>query len=644
MVGMLPGDKGNFYDRFYGSMILPSSIVEFYPDATLVIDNKGKVVAWNKAMGKMTGVPAEDMLGKGNYEYSIPFYGKRIPMLVDMVGLPGEEVSGRYTDIIVREDKLEARTIKAKAKGRDVVLWGTAARLYSLDGKPAGAIESIRDVTAQEIVERKLMESEEKYRMIATSTNDGIVTTDTRGVITYVNPVGIKMIRRPYDDIVGRHFEHFVVAEDKEPAIRAFAQGMKGESIAPFVIEVLDGDGNQVPVELNGGTLDAGGKDMGAIVAFRDVSDRWKAHEELERRVEERTQELALSEEKFRVLAETTSSAIFIYQKGRFRYVNPATCRVTGYSEEELLTMNFWDWVHPDYQDLVKRNGRDRRHGRPSSPRYEIKFVTRGGEERWAELTPGLIEYNGRPAILVTAVDITDRKRTEEALKGARDNAEMYLDLMGHDINNMNQVAMGYLEMAMKAIPDDSPVSTYLRRSCAMLQESSKLIDNLRKVQQAADRKLMLEPVDLGAILSEVAAEYAVVPGRAVTIEYRPVECRVMASRLLKDVFSNIAGNAVKHSTGPLKVSIAVVPCVHNGVRCCEVSIEDNGPGIPDGLKDTIFSRKTRGSTRTPGSGLGLYIVRSLVEGFNGRVWAEDRVPGEPGEGSRFVVQLPSVD
>jgi len=256
----------------------------------------------------------------------------------------------------------------------------------------------------------------------------------------------------------------------------------------------------------------------------------------------------------------------------------------------------------------------------------------------------GVIEYDGRPAILVTAVDVTDRKRAEESLRRARDSAEMYLDLMGHDINNLDQVAMGYLEMAMKSIPESSPVSAYVSRSYAMLQDTSRLIDNLRKVQQAVDRNLRLEPVDIGAILFEVTAEYAVVPGRDVTIEYLPVKCRVMASRLLKDVFSNIVGNAVKHSSGPLKVSIGVRPCVYNGVSCCEVSIEDNGPGIPDGLKDAVFSRMKRGSTKAPGSGLGLYLVRSLVEGFNGRVWAEDRVPGEPGKGCRFVVQLPSAD
>jgi len=169
MVGMLPEDKDNFYDRLQGSMILPSGIVEFYPDATLVIDNQGKVVAWNKAMEKMTGVPAGDMLGKGNYEYAVPFYGQRIPMLVDMVGLPAGEVSERYTNVEAHDDKLEAMTIKAKARGKNVVLWVTAAMLYGLNGRRIGAIESIRDVTSQKIIEKKLMESEEKFRLIITS-------------------------------------------------------------------------------------------------------------------------------------------------------------------------------------------------------------------------------------------------------------------------------------------------------------------------------------------------------------------------------------------------------------------------------------------------------------------------------------------
>ncbi|HTY91449.1 MAG TPA: PAS domain S-box protein [Methanocella sp.] len=644
MVGLVPDNRDNFYDRLHGSMILPSSVVEFYPDPTMVIDNEGHVVAWNKAMEKMTGVAAEDMLGKGNYEYAIHFYGERKPMLMDLIGQPVKVVESSYTNVVAQEDKLEALTIKARVRGRDVVLWGSAARLYGLNGKVVGAIESIRDITSQVMVEKKLMESEEKYRAITTSTNDGIITLNRKGIVDYVNPSGQKIMRRSQDDIIGHHFTDFVAAGYRDRAVRAFSKGMSGTSVRPFSIEIVDGEGGRVPVELSGSALMEGGEKRGAIVSFRDVRELWKAREELERRVEERTQELAHSEEKFRVLAETTSSAIFIYQNRRFIYVNPAMCHITGYSKEELFAMDFLGWIHPDFQETVRSYGHARRLGRPAPRSYEIKFITKGGEERWAELTPGLIEYRGKPSTLVTAVDITERKHAEEEMKRAKENVEMYLDLMGHDINNMNQVALGYLEMALDTLPVNDPVSTYLSRSCAMLLESSRLIDNLRKVQQATGRKLKLEPVDLSVILSEVVAEYMVVPGRDVTIEYTAVTCLVRANRLLKDVFSNIVSNAIKHSTGPLKVFIGIRPVKHNGARCCEVSVEDNGPGIPDDLKDSIFSRSKRGQTKARGSGLGLYIVRSLVEGFNGRVWVEDRVHGEPGRGSRFIVQLPSVD
>lgn len=782
MVGLLREPKDDFYDRLHRSIILPSSIVEFYPDATLIIDDQGKVIAWNKAMEKMTGVGSKDMLGKGNYEYAIPFYGERKPMLVDMVGLPREEISDSYMDIVIRDDKLEALTIKAKIRGRDVVLWGAAARLYGLDGKPVGAIESIRDVTPQKLMEEKLKESEEKYRLITTSTNDGIITLDMKGIITYINPSGQQMLCLDADHIIGRHFTDFVAEGYKEKAMRKFCRGMEGESIAPFEIQAVDDNGRHLWVELSGSALDSGANG-GAIVAIRDVSERWKArmelkkaHEELERRVGERTAELSRarsmlqavldtipaailvadagtgqvsysnkgavrifgdmadkvdlsserrpymllrpdgspveprdgplsrslfrgeyvsdeeilvrhcdgmeisalissapvlnngrivgavasaiditerkriesalreSEEKFRVLAETTSSAIFIYQNGRFRYVNPATEKITGYSKEELLSMNFWDWVHPDFRELVKNYGRARRHGKQVPWRYEIRFVTKDGGWRWGELIPGLIEYEKKPATLVTAMDITERKNAEEALKDAKEQAELYLDLMGHDINNMNQVAMGYLEMAIDTLKPDEPASAFIGRSLAMLCDSSRLIDNLRKVQQAVGKKLKLEKVDLDAILSQVKSEYSLVPGRKVTIYYKPAKGYVMANQLLKDVFLNIVGNAIKHSVSPINVAIRVSRRNDNGTLCHEISVEDDGPGIPDEVKRTLFTRMTRGATKAGGSGLGLYLVRSLVESFSGRVWAEDRVAGDYGKGCRFVVVLPAVD
>ena len=81
--------------------------------------------------------------------------------------------------------------------------------------------------------------------------------------------------------------------------------------------------------------------------------------------------------------------------------------------------------------------------------RYEVKILTRSGEDdRWLDIAAALIEYNGCPAGLMTAFDITERKQAEAALQDAKQQAELYLDLMGHDINNMNQIALGSLELA----------------------------------------------------------------------------------------------------------------------------------------------------------------------------------------------------
>jgi len=791
---------------------LPSSIVDFYPDPTLVIDTDGKVMAWNKAMEDLTGFKEEDVIGKGNYEYALPFYGERVPILVDMLDWPEAKIRDYYVGATFNDGKLEAMTIMATLKGRNVVLWGTASKLLGINGKPIGAIECIRDVTAlrhmEETLHRQnkkleqwnerlksqqaelsrvyeqLKESEEKYRLITNSTSDGLVAVDLSGIISYINPSIIEMIGLGPEFIIGRHFTDFIAEEYVDIAKEAFERGVSGSDISSFEIEGINGKGERIPLEISGGALnDSRGRILGAIVNLRSVSDRKKArealknaHDELERRVEERTAELTKarsmlqtvldtipagiivadaetgqivysnqgasrvfsprmignspysghdtytlnrpdgspikpansplnrslrrgeyvydeellvrhsdssdisalissapvldsgrivgavasviditerklmesalreSEEKFRVLTETTSSAILIHRDGRFIYVNTAAERVSGFSKKEMMAVDFRNWIMPEFREMVYDYYQRRILGQQAPLRYEIKFINRKREERWAEITPGLIEYRSKPAVLVTAVDITDRKNAERSLEEAKKRAELYLDLMGHDINNMNQVAMGYLEMARNTTSKESEAAVFMDRSMAMLEESSRLVDNVRKIQQAVGGSLKLETVDMDAIIKKVRAEYSIVPGRDVTIRYRSAKgCAVVANQLLKDVFSNIVSNAIKHSMGPLKIVISVRRHKKGQYTFYQVSIEDDGPGIPDELKDAVFSRMKRGTTKAKGSGLGLYLVKTLVEGFHGEVRVEDRVAGDSKKGCRFIVTLPAA-
>ena len=166
----------------------------------------------------------------------------------------------------------------------------------------------------------------------------------------------------------------------------------------------LKGDGSTFPahVKVAAVELPAG---PAHLVFVEDFTEHLKASEALRE-----------SEQRFRTLAENTSAAIFIYQDTRFRYVNPATVQISGYSNEELLRLPFWDFVHPEHREMVKERGLARQRGENVPSHYEFKVVTKAGEERWVQFSAGVTELEGRPAVLGTAFDITERKRAEDRL------------------------------------------------------------------------------------------------------------------------------------------------------------------------------------------------------------------------------------
>src|SRR5467141_3748212 len=134
-------------------------------------------------------------------------------------------------------------------------------------------------------------------------------------------------------------------------------------------------------------------------------------------KIRERTQDALLREEllcgepNFRSLAEAIACAIFISPGKRLQYVNHAAEIITGYAREELLSMNFWDLVHPDCRELVLKRGGARQR---DNEQYEVKILTKNGDERWVDISTAIIEFDGRRASLVSAFDLTERKHAEE--------------------------------------------------------------------------------------------------------------------------------------------------------------------------------------------------------------------------------------
>jgi diguanylate cyclase (GGDEF)-like protein/PAS domain S-box-containing protein len=127
--------------------------------------------------------------------------------------------------------------------------------------------------------------------------------------------------------------------------------------------------------------------------------------------------QLRESEAKFRTLAETMASALFVYQGTQCRYANRAAEIITGYSREELLALSSWDLIHPDSREVVIQMGLSHVSGENSPVRYEVRIIAKSGEVRWLDLTSSIIEIEGKRGGLITAFDVTERKQAEEEIR-----------------------------------------------------------------------------------------------------------------------------------------------------------------------------------------------------------------------------------
>ncbi|HSQ92824.1 MAG TPA: PAS domain S-box protein, partial [Methanoregula sp.] len=180
-----------------------AGIIDHLPDATFVIDTDGIVIAWNRAIEEMTGVAAEQMLGKGDHEYAIPFYGYRRPILIDLVFESDENLERDYYHIIKKEgDTIIAESDLPRPLGNIVWMWGKASPLYDKEGRKVGAIESIRDITDRRQAEEALRRSEKRLSDIIDHLPDATLAIDRAGTVIAWN--------RAIEEMTGVVAEHML--------------------------------------------------------------------------------------------------------------------------------------------------------------------------------------------------------------------------------------------------------------------------------------------------------------------------------------------------------------------------------------------------------------------------------------------------
>lgn len=244
-------------------------------------------------------------------------------------------------------------------------------------------------------------------------------------------------------------------------------------------------------------------------------------------------QALRESEEKFRTLAETTDCAIFVWRQV-FLYVNPAMSAISGYDADELLGLEDWfSIVHPADRATVRARAEARLDGKPAPSHYEFRVINRHGEDRWIDLSVGMIRYNGEPAILGTAFDITDRRRAEQALRESEENLRT---LAGSANDGMLVHVLGRIVFANPRLAAmvGRDVSGLVNRSLdefvrsdEMPKISQRYQSRLKGEQVPAQYETVLNHKDGSAVPVEITAAITVWQGQSAII----VIVRDIASR-----------------------------------------------------------------------------------------------------------------
>ena len=320
--------------------------------------------------------------------------------------------------VAVSQGDLEAR---AQATGpRELAHLGSALNQMT---------DSLLDASKRRELEESLRESEERFRDLYENAPHCDFMADMQGTILMANNTAVELLGYARDDLIGRSvLDLYADTPAGKEKARLLNQRIEvGEEVDGEELEMRRADGGTIWVSV---TVRLIRNRQGQLLGRRGVVDITAR-----KRAEEALRE---SETKFRTLAETSAAAIFIDQGTRFLYVNSALEVITGYSREELLAMDLLDVIHPDFRELVKEQGEARLLGEQVPPRYEIKILTKSGEERWVDVTTGLIEFEGKPSVLGTAFDVTERKRAEEALGRLSRQNELLLNSAGEGIYGLD--------------------------------------------------------------------------------------------------------------------------------------------------------------------------------------------------------------
>ncbi|MEN6343051.1 MAG: PAS domain S-box protein [Methanospirillum sp.] len=383
-----------------------TDLIDFLPDATFAIDRAGRVISWNRAIEEITGVPAAEILGKGDYEYALPFFGRR-PVLIDLIHESDEVIARRYANIVRDRDTLIAEISFTLPTGRPVVLMAKAGPIYNRQGEIVGAIESIRDITERIRVEESLRESEERFAAFMGRLPVTAFIKDEQFTNLFVN--------RHMEEVfgtgewVGRSVRDFFPPDVAEMMIEDDRRTLD-EGSRKTIEYLVDRNGDGRIFEVNKFRIDRETRPplIGGFAV--DITDRKQAEDAL-----------CESEERYRNVVEDQTEFVCRFRPdGTHVFVNDAYCRYFGVKRDEILGHRFRPKIPAKDRERLDRFFASLTPEHPVDT-IDHRIVMPDGVVRWQRWSDRAIFDPSGTIVEYQSVgrDSTEQKATQAALEAS---------------------------------------------------------------------------------------------------------------------------------------------------------------------------------------------------------------------------------
>ncbi|MCE1187985.1 MAG: response regulator [Ignavibacteria bacterium] len=493
--------------------------------------------------------------------------------------------------------------------------------------------------------DEELKDSEQRFEQMAEQTNEMIWEIDNEGLYTYVSPGSELIYGYPPDEMAGKmHFYDLHPEEGRESFKQAVLTILSFRK--PFRELINAGQtkaGKTVWVTSNGLPIQ---NRQGELIGYRgtdyDITERKNAEDALRE-----------SELRYRSLIENAFDAIYLIRNGRFEYINQHFVTMTGYTLEEVTSLQFdhkWIFTSEVVEgSLILPPGK-----KNISRRYETKVWNKNNELIDVEISTACLSINGSISELGIIRDITERNRMVNELKTAKEKAEEmnrlkshFLALVSHELRTPLNGILGFSQLLEEELlePDLKTMASVISRSSRRLKGTvGNLLDLTRIEANSQDVAIVrfdcLEQVFNSAQLFTPFAEE-----RGLQLQVQPSDqtLPILAdATLFKSILDNLIDNAIKY-TDHGSVTVSTGKESVNGRDYCYIEVIDTGIGIPDGMQKVIFEefrQVSEGMDRGfEGTGLGLTIAKRYTEMMYGHISLES----EPGKGSIFRISFPAA-